>query len=177
MVVYRDVGKRHGVYAAAVLAVILISQYTWALATVLTSMLLGIRWHHSTPVPFMVLTTFATPIVTGFCVKLSAHTWWYAAPIPIIGVPPWLFLCTACSPTGCSTPTSSSRCATCASPRCLVATRSQKSERERATEKSDERERDTGVDDGWGGGDSGREGWKLEFCRVPRKHDDEGDGQ
>ena len=91
MVVYRDIGKRHGVYASAVLAVILISQYTWTLAAVLTGLLLGIRWHHSTPVPFMLLTSFATPIMTGFCVKLSAHTWWYAAPIDLIGVPPWLF--------------------------------------------------------------------------------------
>jgi len=91
MVVYRDIVNRHIVYSAAVFAVITISQYTWMLAGLLTGLLLGIRWHHGTPVPFMVLTAFATPIVTGLCVKLSAHTWWYAAPIDWLGVPPWLF--------------------------------------------------------------------------------------
>jgi hypothetical protein len=91
MVVYRDLVKRHGAYGTALLAVIVMSQYTWALTGLLTGMLLGVRWHHSTPVPFMILTTFATPIATGLCVKLSAHTWWYASPIEFIGVPPWLF--------------------------------------------------------------------------------------
>lgn len=91
MVVYRDVIKRHAIYLTSIVSVIAISQYTWALTGVLTGTLLAVRWNHSTPLPFMFLTTFATPIVTGFCVKLSAHTWWYAAPIDWLGVPPWLF--------------------------------------------------------------------------------------
>ena len=91
MVVYRDVVKRHGVYCGAVLAVITLSQYTWTLTSLMTGMLLAVRWHHSTPMPFMLLTTVSTPLVTGLCVKLSAHTWWYAAPIDLLGVPPWLF--------------------------------------------------------------------------------------
>lgn len=91
MVAHSAIAKRHGLYGSAVVSVIAISQYTWALTGVLTGLLLAARWHHSTPVPFMLLTSLATPVVTGFCVKLSAHTWWYAAPIDLIGVPPWLF--------------------------------------------------------------------------------------
>lgn len=91
MVSQLDLMKRHAVYAIAIVLIITMSKYTWLLAVTLTGVLLGIRWHHSTPVPFMLLTSFATPIATGFCVKLSAHTWWYASPIDFIGVPPWLF--------------------------------------------------------------------------------------
>lgn len=91
MVVYRDVVNRHGLYGASLLAVITSSKYTWILAILLTGILLAVRWHHSTPVPFMIVTSFAMPLVTGLCVKLSAHTWWYADPIDFIGVPPWLF--------------------------------------------------------------------------------------
>lgn len=91
MVGHRDIAKRHGVYTVALLSVILFSKYTYFLASVLTGMLLAIRWHHSTTYPFLMLVSFATPLSTGLCVKLSAHTWWYAAPIELLGIPPWLF--------------------------------------------------------------------------------------
>lgn len=91
MVTYRDVAKRHGVYASAFVCVIAASKYTWTLFLLLCALLVGIRWHQNTPLAFVALTFFATPITTGFCVKLSSHTWWYANPIDFLGVPPWLF--------------------------------------------------------------------------------------
>jgi len=91
MVTYRDVAKRHAVYVTSTLAVILLSQYTWTLASVLTCLLAGIKWHQNTPIGFAVLTFFATPIASSLCVKLSSHTWWYAHQIDLISIPPWLF--------------------------------------------------------------------------------------
>ena len=91
MVTYRDVAKRHAVYLSAFVFVIAASKHTWALFLVLCSLFAGIKWHQNTPNGFAAMTFFTTPIVTGFCVKLSSHTWWYANPIDFLGVPPWLF--------------------------------------------------------------------------------------
>ena len=91
MVTYRDVGKRHCAYFTSLLLVIAVSKHTWTLFLLLCVILGVVKWHHNTPIAFVATTFFATPILTGFCVKLSAHTWWYANPIDLLGVPPWLF--------------------------------------------------------------------------------------
>lgn len=91
MVTYRDVAKRHGAYFTALLLVIAVSKHTWTLFLLLCAILCCVKWHQNTPIGFAILTFFATPLTAGFCVKLSSHTWWYANPIDIIGVPPWLF--------------------------------------------------------------------------------------
>lgn len=91
MVTFREVGKRHCVYFLAFVLVIAASKHTWTLFLLLSTLLAGIRWHHGTPAAFVGLVCIATPVATGFVVKLSNHTWWYADPIESLGVPPWLF--------------------------------------------------------------------------------------
>lgn len=91
MVTYREVAKRHMAYASALLGVIAVSKYAWFLCMFLLALLAGLWQHHGTPVAFVGLTLVATPLMTGLCVNLSAHTWWYAQPMDLLGVPPWLF--------------------------------------------------------------------------------------
>jgi len=91
MVTYESIAKRHMLYLSVLVSLVLISQYTWILTSYLTIVLAGVNWHQSTPKSFLILTTFTTAIATGVCAKLSSHTWWYAAPIDVIGVPPWMF--------------------------------------------------------------------------------------
>jgi|TARA_B110000977_G_C10783256_1_gene379479 hypothetical protein len=91
MVTYREIGKRHAAYFSALVLVISVSNYTWLLFSLLCALLAAVKWHHGSPLAFVALTFFSTPLLTGFVVKLSSHTWWYAHPVEMIGVPPWLF--------------------------------------------------------------------------------------
>tara|TARA_B110000858_G_C17556526_1_gene360561 strand:+ start:66 stop:434 length:369 start_codon:yes stop_codon:yes gene_type:complete len=90
MVTYSDVGKRHVVYATALLEVVVFAEFT----LFLTAMLLidvGIaRWHMNTPYAFSLVAMLCTPVAASLCVTLSHHTWWYAHGMNIIGIPLWL---------------------------------------------------------------------------------------
>ena len=90
MVTYGEVGRRHGVYAMALCAVITTAEYTLVLSTFLLACLLFARCHMRSPPMFTVATTVVTPLVTGLCVKLSHHTWWYAHGMDYLGFPLWL---------------------------------------------------------------------------------------
>ena len=90
MVTYRDVAKRHAVYGASILSVVLFAEYTWFLVLVLSGLLGGVRWHMGTPPMFSVMACTCVPLATSMCVKLSVHTLWFAYGIPILSIPPWL---------------------------------------------------------------------------------------
>ena len=90
MVTYADVGKRHCIYATALLEVLMFAQSTVFLTALLLIDVGIVRWHMNTPYAFAGLTMFCTPIAASLCVTLSHHTWWYAHGLPYISIPLWL---------------------------------------------------------------------------------------
>lgn len=91
MVGYTDVLHRHVGYVGTMMGVICLSKFTWTLTLLLSIIAFALRWHRATPYAFLLLSSFFTSISAGLCVRLSVHTWWYASPIDVLGVPPWLF--------------------------------------------------------------------------------------
>lgn len=75
MVSYTDVGRRHAGYAAAVLAVVALAQFTLLLTVALCAILAGVRWHMGTPTAFSLLACAGGPLGAALCVKLSHDTW------------------------------------------------------------------------------------------------------
>ena len=90
MVTYADVGKRHIIYATALLEVIVFAEFTLFLTALLLVDLGIVRWHMNTPYAFAGAAMICTPLATSLCVTLSHHTWWYAHGMPIVSVPLWL---------------------------------------------------------------------------------------
>ena len=90
MVTYSDVGKRHAVYLAALLEVILFAEYTLLLSALLLLNAGIVRWHMNTPYAFTGVAMLCTPVAASLCVTLSHHTWWYAHGMPVISIPLWL---------------------------------------------------------------------------------------
>ena len=91
MVTYADVGKRHCIYATALLEVLMFAEFTVFLTALLLVNVGIVRWHMHTPYGFAVVTSLITPIAASLCVTLSHHTWWYAHGMPFVSVPLWLF--------------------------------------------------------------------------------------
>ena len=78
------------VYGAALLAVIVLAEYTLVLTASLLVGLLFVRWHMRTAYSFAAVTSVCTPLAASLCVKLSHHTWWYAHGMSVLGIPLWL---------------------------------------------------------------------------------------
>ena len=90
MVTYADVGKRHIIYATALLEVIVFAEVTLFLTVLLLVDLGIVRWHMHTPYGFAAAAMICTPLATSLCVTLSHHTWWYAHGMSFIAIPLWL---------------------------------------------------------------------------------------
>lgn len=90
MVTYADVGKRHCIYATALLEVLVFAEFTFFLTALLLIDVGIVRWHMNTPYGFAAVTSLCTPVAASLCVTLSHHTWWYAHGMPIISIPLWL---------------------------------------------------------------------------------------
>jgi hypothetical protein len=90
MVTYADVGKRHIIYATAMLEVLSFAEYTLFLAFLLAIDAGIVCWHMNTPVTFAAVAAVCTPLATSICVTLSHHTWWYAHGMSVVGIPLWL---------------------------------------------------------------------------------------
>lgn len=90
MVTYRDVGKRHAVYGAGVIAVATLAQFSGMLTVVLFAALGAVRWHMGTPLLFCIAACACGPACAALCVNLSVHTFWFAHGMPWLSVPTWL---------------------------------------------------------------------------------------
>lgn len=91
MVTYRDVSKRHGFYASALIAVVVLAEHTTVLAVILAGLLAMVSVHMRAPKWFALFVSLLGPCAASVCVNGSHHTWWYAHGMPWLGVPLWLF--------------------------------------------------------------------------------------
>lgn len=89
--ILRDVVRRHSAYATTILCVVTISRSPWILACVLTSLLFLVARDAGADPRFVACNSIGFPLVEAVAVLASRHTWVYAHPIPLLGVPAWLF--------------------------------------------------------------------------------------
>ena len=87
----RDVARRHLAYATTILCVVTISRSPWILACVLASLLFLVAKDAGADPRFVACNSIGFPLVEAVAVLASRHTWRYAHPISLLGVPVWLF--------------------------------------------------------------------------------------
>lgn len=90
MVAWSDVARRHALYAASVVCLLLFSD-NWLACTLLMSIIAqGLRWHANASLLFMAATALAFTLVEVLLLSTPSRTMRYDYAIPELGVPLWV---------------------------------------------------------------------------------------
>lgn len=90
MVTFVDIGKRHILYCASVVLVILCAHRSRTLAVLQTIIISLLVNSARTPLVFAALVGGAGTIVVSVCTICSTHTFWFADGLAYVEVPCWL---------------------------------------------------------------------------------------
>lgn len=88
---FNDVARRHIFYGAAVVSVVVLARTTVWLTCVLSAILVVAQKDSGADVRFLAASGIGFPLVEAVAVNGSRNTWSYVHPLPVLGVPEWLF--------------------------------------------------------------------------------------
>jgi len=90
MVAWGDVARRHPLYAASVVCLLLFSD-NWLVCTLLMCVMAqALRWHSKSSLLFMTATALVFTLMEVVLLSTSSRTMRYDYAIPELGVPLWL---------------------------------------------------------------------------------------